>query len=253
MGKTKSSSVEAGNDAVAVNRRFFSALWSETTVVPPQRFNTWPLLCELAARAAARLELGPGLRPRLPVAGTSFVDISREALAALNARGGRAAQGDVTALPFRSATFDLVCAFDVVEHVVDDREIFRELRRVTRAGATIVMSVPLDPRRWSPFDELVGHVRRYEAAGLVDLVRAHDLVVERSATFGMEPRSRWLLRLAAWGLAHRRASAMHWYNTVLMPLGLRLQRPLAFTPGMLDAADVGEVLLVCRRGDDDGR
>jgi len=236
-----------GRAAAAANRRFYSALWSATTIVPPERFNTWPLVSRLTERAAARLEIGPGLRPRLPVAGTCFVDVSREALAPLGDRGGFPTQCDVTALPFRDGSFDLVCAFDVVEHVDDDRRIFHEFRRVTRAGATIVFSVPLHPRRWSTFDELVGHVRRYEPEKLLALLRGHDLDIERSATFGMEPRSPWLLRFAAWGLKHRRERAMKWYNAVLMPLGLRLQRPLDLAPGMIDATNVGEVLLVCRR------
>jgi len=110
-----------------------------------------------------------------------------------------------------------------------------------------VFSVPLDPSRWSAFDDLVGHVRRYQATELQDLIQAHDLVLERSAIFGMEPRSRLLLQLAAWGMRHHPQQAMRWYNTVIMPLGLRLQRPLALAPGMIDVTGVGEILLVCRR------
>ena len=233
--------------AVAANRRFYEDLWSATSIVSPERFNTWPLLSELAARTAKRLEVGPGLRPRLPIAGTHFLDVSGEALTRLRQYGGLPAQSDVTALPYHDATFDLVCAFDVVEHVENDQEILRELRRVSRAGAAIVFSVPLDPGRWSAFDDLVGHVRRYEATALQDLMRAHGLVLERSAIFGMEPRSRLLLQLAAWGMRHHPERAMRWYNAVIMPLGLRLQRPLALAPGMIDATGVGEILLVCRR------
>jgi SAM-dependent methyltransferase len=233
--------------AVATNRQFYEGLWSATSIVSPERFNTWPLLSELAARAARRLEVGPGLRPRLPIAGTHFLDVSGGALARLRHYGGLPAQSDVTALPYQDATFDLVCAFDIVEHVEDDRQILRELRRVSRAGAAIVFSVPLDPRRWSAFDDLVGHVRRYRTTELLDLLQAHDLVLERSAIFGMEPRSRLLLQLAAWGMRYHPERAMRWYNAVIMPLGLRLQRPLALTSGMIDATGVGEILLVCSR------
>src|SRR5438445_13172511 len=35
---------------------------------------------------------------------------------------------------------------------------------------------------------------------------------EQSAGFGMRPRSRWLVDFAVWGLTHRRAQAMSWYN-----------------------------------------
>jgi hypothetical protein len=37
------------------------------------------------------------------------------------------------------------------------------------------------------------------------------------------------------------------YNRVLMPLGVRFQKPLALAEGLIDTAEVGEVLLLCRR------
>jgi SAM-dependent methyltransferase len=232
---------------LAANRRFYDALWSAGYVVPPHRFNTWPLLSALAASATARLEIGPGLRPRLPLPGTHFVDVSEPALARLRERGGLATLGDVTTLPFPDRAFDLVCAFDIVEHVEDDRRVFRELSRIARDGATVIFSVPLHPARWSAFDALVGHVRRYDADDLVALLAEHGLTLERSAAFGMEPRSRWLLDFAVWGLTKRRVQAMRWYNALFLPLGLVLQRRLAWGPGLIDVASVGELLLVCRR------
>lgn len=241
------------SDTLAVNRRFYDTLWSAGYIVPPERFNTWPLLSGLATSATARLEVGPGLHPRLPTAGTHFVDVSRQALGRLKARGGLATLGDVTALPFPDRTFDLVCAFDIVEHVENDRKVFRELSRVANAGATVVLSVPLHPARWSAFDALVGHVRRYDADDLVALLAAHALTLERSAGFGMEPRSRWLLDFAVWGLTKRRDQAMRWYNAIFLPVGLLLQRRLAWGLGLIDVGKVGEVVLVCRRGENDVR
>jgi len=231
---------------VASNRRFYDALWSDSTLVAPQRFNTWPLLSALAASATARLEIGPGLHPRLPIAGTHFVDISRPALARLGACEGLTAQGEITALPFPDRSFDLVCAFDIVEHVQDDRQAFRELTRIARDGAIVVFSVPLDPARWSAFDDLVGHFRRYDRDDLLEILSEHSLVLEQSAIFGMEPRSRWLLDFAVWGLTQRRVQAMRWYNKLFRPLGLLLQGRLDYAPGLIAAENVGEILLVCR-------
>jgi SAM-dependent methyltransferase len=233
--------------AQAANRRFYDALWSAGYLVPPHRFNTWPDLSVLAASATARLEVGPGLRPRLPVSGTHFVDVSEPALARLREQGGLAMLSDITALPFHDQAFDLVCAFDIVEHVEDDRRVFAELSRVARRGAIVVLSVPLHQARWSAFDALVGHVRRYEPDHLLALLREHGLELERTAVFGMEPRSRWLLDFAVWGLTKRRVQALRWYNAVLLPLGLRLQRRLRWGAGLIDVAGVGELLLACRR------
>ena len=234
--------------AVDANRRFYDALWSTSYVVPPQRFNTWPLLSALAASASARLEIGPGLRPRLPIADTSFVDISRPALSRLKARGGLAMLGEITALPFPDCSFDLVCAFDIVEHIENDRQSFRELGRVAKDDATVIFSVPLHPARWSAFDALVGHVRRYDPDDLLAILGEHFFMLERSAGFGMQPRSGWLLDFAVWGLAHHRVQAMRWYNGLFLPLGLFLQRRLAWASGLIDVANVNELLLVCRRG-----
>jgi SAM-dependent methyltransferase len=238
---------DAARGAQAANRRFYDELWSASYLVSPERFNTWPELSALAATGAARLEVGPGLRPRLPVAGTHFVDVSEPALARLREGGGHALLGDVTTLPFRDGAFDLVCAFDIVEHVEDDRRVFAELSRVARRGAVVVFSVPLHQARWTSFDALVGHVRRYEPGDLLALLREHRLALERTAVFGMEPRSRWLMEFAAWGLSKRRTKALRWYNAVLLPVGLLTQRRLEWRPGLVDVAGVGEILLACRR------
>ena len=239
---------EAMRPAIAtVNRDFYDMLWSASDVTLPHRFNTWPLLSTLAASAPARLEIGPGLRPRLPILGTSFVDISRPALSGLKACGGRAMLGEITALPFPDCSLDLVCAFDIVEHIEDDRQAFRELSRVAKDDATIIFSVPLHPDRWTGFDTLVGHVRRYDPDELLGILGEHAFVLEQSVVFGMQPRSGWLLDFAVWGMTHKRAQAMRWYNGLFLPLGLFLQPRLAWASGLIDVANVDEILLVCRR------
>jgi SAM-dependent methyltransferase len=238
---------DATRPATAVNRDFYDALWSSSSVILPHRFNTWPRLSALAASAPARLEIGPGLHPRLPIAGTSFVEISRPALSHLKVRGGLATLGEITALPFPDCSFDLLCAFDIVEHIEDDRQAFRELGRVSKDDATVIFSVPLHPARWSAFDALVGHVRRYDPANLLAILEEHRFMLEQSAGFGMQPRSGWLLDFAVWGLTRQPVQAMRWYNRLFLPLGLFLQKPLAWASGLMDVANVDELLLVCRR------
>lgn len=50
--------------------------------------------------------------------------------------------GDVTALPFRDATFDGVVSQDVLEHVPDHRAGLREIARVLKPDAAFVFTVP---------------------------------------------------------------------------------------------------------------
>ncbi|MDE2092568.1 MAG: class I SAM-dependent methyltransferase [Burkholderiales bacterium] len=236
-----------GHELLDQNRRFYDRLWSGARLVDPQRFNTWPLVRTLLPESGQRLEVAPGLRPRLPLEGTQFVDISAPALARLRLRGAQVVLGEVTALPFADATFDLVCALDVVEHVEDDDGALSELTRVAKAGAVLLISMPLHPSRWTSFDDFVGHKRRYEPARLLAKLAQHRLVVERSAVFGMQPPSSRLVDFGMWWLVHHRERALWWYNRALMPLGLRFQKELQLAPGMIAMGEVDEILLVCRR------
>lgn len=236
------------DDPAIRNRRFYDRLWAEARLVPPERLATWPLVCSLvSAGAIHRLEIGPGLRPRLPLTGTSFLDISMAALDRLRQAGGHAACGTPTALPFADRCFDLVCAFDIIEHVGDDEAAFGELARVCGDGAVLLLSVPLHPESWTAFDDLVGHCRRYEPARLLTRLAAHGFAVERSAPFGMRPRSSRLTALGMWFLTRMPRHAMSWYNRVLFPLALRRQAQLVPRPGLPVTEGVADILLVCRR------
>lgn len=234
-------------DLTAVNRGFYDALWSDARLVEPQRFNTWPLVADLVGTGGARLEVAPGLRPRLPLQDTCFLDISARAAARLHARGANATVGLINALPFADAVFDLVCAFDIVEHVDDDEGALAELARVATHSAALLLSVPLHEAAWTAFDDFVGHRRRYEPADLEAKLARHGFVVERSAVYGMQPKSSRLLDLGMWYLTHQRERAMWWYNRVIMPLGLHLQDTLVPTQGWIDDEGVDTVLLICRR------
>ncbi len=237
----------AEGELLDANRRYYDSLWAGARLVEPQRFNTWPLVQSLLPQGGSRLEVAPGLRPRLPLDGTQFVDISMPALLKLQGRGASTTLSLVTSLPFASGSFGLVCALDIVEHVDDEDAALSEISRVANAGALLLLSVPLHPARWTPFDEFVGHRRRYEPERLWKKLAEHRLVVERSAVFGMQPRSSRLLDAGMWWLTHHRERALWWYNRVFMPLGLWFQKPLELHTGTMETDGVDEILMVCRK------
>jgi SAM-dependent methyltransferase len=232
---------------VAKNREFYNALWSRTYLTRPERFNTWPSISRLLPTAPRRLEIGPGLRPRLPIAGTHFIDLSPTVIEQLNAHQGLARPGEITDLPFDRAAFDLVAAFDVIEHVENDARVFEELIRVLAPGGRLLFSVPLYPARWTTFDEYVGHARRYEPVALQQLLASHGLVIEQSGIFGMQSNSPRLLELAVKGLRKHHKIAMVCYNWLIFPLGMALHKRLKVVPGLIDLSRVDEVFLICRR------
>jgi SAM-dependent methyltransferase len=233
---------------VAKNSGFYDAFWEKTYLTRPESFNTWPVMSSLLPTAAMRLEVGPGLRPRLPIAGTRFIDISPPVVARLNAEGGIARSGEITSLPFEPASFDLVVACDVIEHVADDRRAFAELSRVLKPEGRLIFSVPLHPAHWTEFDDYVGHARRYEPAELTGLIARNGLVVEKSVVYGMQSNSPRLLHYAVQGLTRHPIAALRTYNWFFFPIGLLFQKRLKFADGLMDLTDAHEVLVVCRRG-----
>ncbi len=236
-----------------MNREFYDALWAGSRLVPPERFNTWPLVRSRLAWSRARLEVAPGLCPRLPIDGTSFLDLSAPAVAKLVECGADARVGVATKLPWADASFDLVGAFDVLEHLDDDAAALSELGRVSVPGATLLLSAPVHPSRWTRFDALVGHGRRYEPEVILAKLAASGWSVEASGVYGMQPSSPRLLDFVVWSFEHRKRKAVWWYSRAILPLAVLFQRKLEITPGVIDLADVDEVLFVCRHRPDGGR
>jgi SAM-dependent methyltransferase len=243
----RSSQALTERELLDANRGYYDKLWADARLVEPERFNTWPLVQSLLSTGVQRLEVAPGLRPRLPLEGTQFLDISAPAVAKLRGRGAQAVVGQVTSLPFADSSFDLVCAFDIIEHVDDDDGALSEVSRSAKPGGAILMSVPLHSALWTSFDDFVGHKRRYDPTQLLSKLTRHHLTVERSAVFGMQPRSSRLVDLGMWWLLNDRERAMWWYNGPIMQLGLLFQKRLRLEPGMVATDGVDEILLVCRK------
>ena len=74
--------------------------------------------------------------------------------------------GDITAVPLQPRSVDLVTAFDIVEHVDDDRVALAELARVCRPGGHTLLTVPAFRFLWGNQDVISHHKRRYTLAQL---------------------------------------------------------------------------------------
>jgi SAM-dependent methyltransferase len=110
-------------------------------------------------------------------------------------------------VPYKPASFDAVCAFDVVEHVEDDRGSVAALAELVAPGGYLVVTVPAYQWMWSAHDEVHHHKRRYTKGEILRIVR----------DAGLEPV---------------KAS---YFNAVLFPLaaGVRMAKRLA----RIDSAD----------------
>jgi len=93
---------------------------------------------------------------------------------------GTGVRASALALPFAAGTFDVVGAFDVIEHCEPEGRALAELARVLAPGGRLLASVPAYQWAWSDHDVRAGHYRRYTRSRLVAAVEDAGLTVRRS-------------------------------------------------------------------------
>lgn len=83
-----------------------------------------------------------------------------------------------------SGAFDVVCAFEVLEHLQDDAGALREWGDFVAEDGRLMVSVPAHPHRWNASDDWAGHVRRYRRAELIATIEAAGFTVEKFECYG---------------------------------------------------------------------
>jgi SAM-dependent methyltransferase len=99
-----------------------------------------------------------------------------------NVAGVRFIEMDVRRLPF-DAEFDVVGAFDVIEHLDDDGSALAAMRAAVRPGGGVLITVPQHPWLWSAVDDFSHHRRRYTRAELREKIEKAGLRIVRMTSF----------------------------------------------------------------------
>ena len=156
------------------------------------------------------------------------IELDPDAAELARSRGcGEVVQGRLEALPWPAERFHLITCLDVIEHTPDDRVTLAELRRVTRPGGWLLLTVPAYPALWSFHDVANHHHRRYTRRMLREAAAESGWQVARMSAFN----SLLLPAAAAVRLAQRRRTELQdgytpdlalgpaWLNAVLeLPL-----------------------------------
>lgn len=141
--------------------------------------------------AANILEIGcgtgfvlAGTRSTFPAARLSGSDIYTEGLGFAKQRVTSAFlfQMDACHIPFRDE-FDLIGAYDVLEHIDDDRAALEQIYRACQPGGGVIFTVPQHRWLWSSTDDYAHHKRRYTRAELLDKVEGAGFKVEYVGSF----------------------------------------------------------------------
>lgn len=149
--------------------------------------------------------------------------------------------GRVEELPWEEQTFDLITCLDVIEHTPDDTVALRELRRVSRPGGWLLLTVPAYQALWSSHDEMNHHFRRYSRARLARAVNAAGWQLTRMTSFNsllLAPAVLVRLSQRRRSTEGRYTSELHlppgWLNR-LLELPLRAESRWLATGGTLPA------------------
>jgi SAM-dependent methyltransferase len=145
---------------------------------------------EKLPRGARVLDAAVGLGQlagRMQERGYDVIGIDYSLDAALHAKatlGIPVVIGDLTLLPFRSASFDGVTTGETLEHLDDDASAVREIERVLVAGGTCVATVPALQVLWTASDDYYEHRRRYARSQLTSLFRSTGMTIAKAVFWG---------------------------------------------------------------------
>jgi len=82
-------------------------------------------------------------------------------------------------IPAAVSGADLVCLFDVLEHVEHDAQSLSAIHQMLHPGGRLLLTVPAHQWMWSAHDESLHHFRRYSRSGLRSRLEAAGFAVER--------------------------------------------------------------------------
>ncbi len=107
-------------------------------------------------------------------------------------------QMDARRIPYVEE-FDVVGAFDVLEHIKEDELALQQIHQALKPGGVMVVAVPQHGWLWGPADVAAHHERRYEPKELERKARETGFEILRSTSFvtlllPAMALSRWLQR-----------------------------------------------------------
>jgi SAM-dependent methyltransferase len=79
--------------------------------------------------------------------------------------------------------YDVIGAFDVIEHIEQDELAINNLARALKSGGSLLISVPQHKWLWSQADEFACHVRRYSRTELIRKIEGAGLKIKYTSSF----------------------------------------------------------------------
>jgi len=159
-------------------------------------------------------------------------------------------QMDARRIPFEDE-FDVIGAFDLLEHIQEDENVLLQMARATKKGGGVIIAVPQHPFLWSYIDRYSYHKRRYTRQELVEKVERAGFRIIYSTSFVS-----FLLPLMLFSRAKRRGPGDNFNPIAEFQIGHLLNRVfekiMDMERGLITSGISlpvgGSLLMVARRG-----
>lgn len=148
------------------------------------------------------LEIGCGTGGNLKMLSSygrvDAIEMNPDAVALVHKEHGdsvRVMQGALPGVsPDMVGQYDLVCMFDVLEHIADESAVLKDVRSLLNSTGKLIVTVPAYQWLWGTHDEFLHHKRRYTLHQLARGLKANGLSSLKLSYFNT-----WLFPLVAVG------------------------------------------------------
>lgn len=108
------------------------------------------------------------------------IDGNKEAIKWSAKRGIKIKKADFNKdkIPFEDNSFDLVLALDLLEHLPNESNLLRQIKRVLKKDGFFICTVPAYPKLFSYWDKMLGHQRRYTKKSLREVLEKNHFKVK---------------------------------------------------------------------------
>jgi len=114
-------------------------------------------------------------------------EMNPDALAMANQKGVKGATLTLgrcpDQMPYQGEKFDLICMFDVLEHIQNDSLALIELKKYLSPRGKMIVAVPAYQWLFGPHDQFRQHERRYSMASLKKVIEQSGLHIQRMSYF----------------------------------------------------------------------
>jgi ubiquinone/menaquinone biosynthesis C-methylase UbiE len=139
--------------------------------------------------------------------------------------------GDYFGVQLPKDRYDTALLINVLEHLQDDRAALRKARSELRMDGTLVIFVPAFELLMSDLDRKLGHYRRYTTGSLRRLLEGAGFTVTALRYYNLTGFFGWLWRFRMLGRTEQSPGLVRFFDRVILPVQLRVERTLALPLG----------------------